>query len=289
MMNASEKGNPQVVWLNGEFLPLQKAAVSPLDRGFLYGDGLFETLRAEAGRPLFLADHLQRLTDSLAALRIDLPFDPDWKAITVGLLQHNGLAERTASLKIIVSRGIGRELGLPAPQQATVCAIAQPYSPPAAESYHQGWRLHLFREGFAPPLAQHKSLNYLYFLTARQAATDLGADEAVILDPGGKVSETSAGSLLACSRGRWWTPASSNRLPGITLHRVAKLLGDAGTPVTDREAKPEDLLGAETIWVLNSLIGIMPVRRVMDRAVADPAAPLAAQLRAALFDCGRSI
>lgn len=289
MTDAFSATSPPVVWLNGQFLPLQQAALSPLDRGFLYGDGLFETLRAEAGCPLFLKDHLQRLACSLAALHITLPITPDWDLILSDLLQRNRLGDQSASLKIIISRGICSELGLPAPSHPTLCAIAQKYVPPAPANYQQGWHLQIFRHGYAPPLAQHKSLNYLYFLTARQAALDAGADEAVILDAAGKVSETSAGSLLFRSQGKWWTPANAHQLPGITLQRVSQLLADKGTAVAKHQTTPEDLYGAETIWVLNSLIGIIPVCKIMDTPIAAPDAAQASRLRTALFEQGRSV
>lgn len=287
MPDTSITVDPQVVWLNGQFLPLHQAAVSPLDRGFLYGDGLFETIRAEAGHPLFVQDHRQRLERSLTALRIPLPFTPDWPAILCDLLQRNQLAEQIASLKIIVSRGTCPGLGLPSPANATLCATAQRYTPPPAANYQRGWRLHIFREGFAPPLARYKSLNYLYFLSARQTALDAGADEAVVLDAAGKVCETSAGSLLVRSQGIWWTPANVHQLPSITLQQVRNLLVEAGVAVAEREATAEDLGCAETIWVLNSLIGIMPVRAVEEQTITDRRAEEASRLRSTLFARGR--
>jgi branched-chain amino acid aminotransferase len=121
---------------------------------------------------------------------------------------------------------------------------------------------------------------------ARQAAVDAGADEAVVLDTGGHVAETAAGSLLARTDGGWWTPRSPYQLPSITLEQVRRLLGECGETVDSRLAVPDDLAEAQTIWVLNSLMGIMPVRSVDDHELSTPAAGNAEVLRTQLFSRG---
>lgn len=277
----------KTVWLNGSFLPSDEACVSPLDRGFLYGDGFFETIRARDGRPLYLREHLERLYASLSAFHIALaPPVPEWAQIIESLLRQNGLVRGAASIKILVSRGIEPSPGLPSIVRPTVCVFANGYVPPPPEEYEKGWGLHILTEGFSPPLAAHKSLNYLYFMAARQAALDCGRREAVLLDRDGNVSETSAGSLLARTGGRWWTPQSACQLPGITIRTVCSILLDAGDEVENRPAGPDDLLAAQTVWVLNSLIGIMPAAQIDGRPVSDPACADAARLRDLLFSRG---
>jgi branched-chain amino acid aminotransferase/para-aminobenzoate synthetase component 1 len=273
------------VYLNGQILALGEARVSPLDRGFQYGDGLFTTVRAESGRPLYLSEHLARLARSLEELRIAVEalHAIDWPHILDEILRRNGLQAGPAAVKICVSRGAAVTLGLPPAVRPTLFIQARPYQPPGPDHYSRGWRLYVYRQGFAPPLARHKSLNYLYYLVARQAAVDAGADEAVILDAGGQVAETAAGSLLARTDGRWWTPGNPYQLPGITLNQVRRLLGERGEAVEMRSAIPEDLAGAQTVWVLNSLMGIMPVRSVDERELPAPAAGEAGILREQLF------
>jgi branched-chain amino acid aminotransferase len=285
-MTGSSQDSSQVVWLNGGFLPIHLAAISPVDRGFLYGDGVFETIRAETGCVLYLAEHLQRLQRSLTELRIEVDFSPDWGGVLRELLERNGLGDAIATVKIIITRGACSGLGLPFASLPTICATAHKYVPPARVVYQRGWRLHVFNEGFSPPLAAHKTLNYLYFLCARQAALDVGADEALIMDPDGKITETSAGSILARTDGGWWTPASPFRLPGITLRAVTELLRDAGNEVRIRSITLNDLFSAQTVWVLNSLMGIMPVSQVGDRPVIAPAREEASRLRDLYFEKG---
>jgi branched-chain amino acid aminotransferase len=277
----------ETVYLNGGFLSLDEARISPLDRGFLYGDGIFTTMRAERGGVLYLKDHLDRLQQSLAELRLTVPSSVEWEATVAELLRRNRLHQEVASVKIVVTRGQSAMLGLPETGQATVVIYARPYEPPQPSTYQTGYRLHVFQNGCSPPLSRLKSLNYLYHLMARQAALDAGADEAVMLDAKGRLTETAAGSLLLRTGGEWWTPDSAYQLPGITLRHVMKLLEEAGLRVARRSAVAADLLSAETVWVLNSLIGIMPVSHVDRRPVTDPAPEEAGRLRVQFFARGR--
>lgn len=272
----------QILWLNGRFVELEKARLSPLDRGFLYGDGLFETMRAQKGSVLCLAAHLERLHRSLAELRISSPPRLNWQTVLRELLSRNGLLDDTATVKIIVTRGPCAGPGLPPDAHPTVCILVQRYVPPTPELYQKGWRLHVFREGFSPPLASRKTLNYLYFLVARQAAMDAGMDEALILDHHGRVAETSVGCLLARSHGRWWTPASPYQLSGVTVAAVSDLLHSEGAKVERRPCALEELLSARTVWVLNSLMLVMPVREIDGQPVGDPAFLEASRMRKSL-------
>jgi len=273
-----------VIWLNGRFTPLSKARISPLDRGFLYGDGIFETIRADRGKISWLSTHVERLQESLSLLRITLDPTPDWKYTLQRLLEENRLDSGVAAIKIIVTRGISNRLGLPAPQKPTVCATATSYDPPQRESYDTGWKLHVYTEGRAPALSRFKSLNYLFFLTARQAAVDVGCDMAVILDHHGFVTETCAGTLLAKTDGQWWTPQSSFQLPGTTLRCLSAIMENSGLKIEARAARIEDFFSAQTVWTLNSLIGIMPVVQIDGHPLPDPAPVEAGYWRARLFE-----
>jgi branched-subunit amino acid aminotransferase/4-amino-4-deoxychorismate lyase len=117
-----EEGQEQWVCLNGRILALGEARISPLDRGFQYGDGVFTTLRADSGRPLYLSEHLARLAHSLAELRmpVEALHSVDWPHILGELLQRNGLRAGEAAVKICVSRGPAPALGLPPAVRPTV-------------------------------------------------------------------------------------------------------------------------------------------------------------------------
>lgn len=271
--------NQAVVWLNGEFLPLAQARVSPLDRGFLYGDGLFETLRAQDGRLPHLEDHLARLAFSAWDLNLAPLPDQDWPAILGQLLRLNQLEQGAARLKIVLSRGEAPGLGLPRPGQPTCLALAQAYAPPSPEQYAKGWRLATLEQGFAPPLARHKSLCYLFYLQARQAALEAGADEALILGPRGEVCEGAASSLLAHDGHTWLAPLSPWRLRGVTLGVLRQALARRGQSVSDRAMTLGQLRQARTVWALNSLMGVMPVASLDGQALPQLQAELAAEMR----------
>ena len=115
-------------------------------------------------------------------------------------------------------------MGLPQSWGSTLCLTVKKYHGPDESQYAAGWRLTVFPERYCSPLARHKTLNYLYHLTARQFALDAGFDEAIILDANRWISETAAGSLLVRAGGRWCRPASPYQLAGTTVVQVSGLL-----------------------------------------------------------------
>lgn len=265
-------------WCNGHFQPAHRSAVSPLDRGFLYGDGVFETLRAERGRILYPEDHLARLAASAEELRIPWPA-VDWGAVAGELLRRNVLGARPARVKFILTRGREPRLGLPRATRPTACILAEAYQPPTGNQYASGWRVRLCQSVDAPVLARHKSLNYLVSLWARQEAIDAGDDEALLLDASGQLAEASAGALLYRLDGRWWQPASPRQLAGITRRHVIAELARQGMPTQERETRVEDLGQMETLWIMNSMLGIMPVAVLDGTPLPDRQSRLAARLR----------
>ncbi len=252
----------EFVWLNDDLVPVDQARVSVNDRGFLYGDGLFETLRAEAGSIYFLTEHLTRLAASAAAFRLALPRDLPWGERLSRLLAANGLEQATARVKILLSRGVAGGLGLPASAQPTLVMWAQPYAPPLPPEYAAGWPAVIFPERRTTMIGRHKSLNYLFYLAARQYALDRGAREAVILEADGLVSEGAATSLVYLSQGRYFTPAAASALPGVTVAALARALAREGLLLTEVPTTPAQLHQADGVWLANSLMGLMPVAAI---------------------------
>lgn len=261
------------VWWNGNLVPEEAVRVSPFDRGFLFGDGLFETLRADDGRVLYVADHLERLLEGAGRLRLVPPADAgppvfDLNAPTVWsrrisqLLHANGLERGPARVKIVLSRGEAPGVGLPSPRIPTVCVLADPYTPPSPEAYGRGWTLRTFRNGCTPPLAAMKTLNYLFYLWARQDAADAGFDEALLYDSFGHAAETATGSLLFLQEGRCTVSASPHRLRGTAERRVVELFREDGWTVDEAEITEERLGAFSAVWITNALVGIMPVRSI---------------------------
>ena len=252
----------EFVWLNDGLIPLSQARVSVNDRGFLYGDGLFETLRAEAGRVLFLPEHLERLEASARVFNLPFPGAVPWEERLERLLAANGLNPGPARVKILLSRGVAPGVGLPPGPRPTLVIWAQPYTPPSPEEYAAGWPVVVFSEGRATFVGRHKSLNYLFYLAARQYALDRGAKEALILEADGLVSEGSATSLVYLHQGRYCTPASASALPGVTLTVLGRGLGARGLPLKSSRTTIARLQAAGGLWLANSLMGLMPVAAI---------------------------
>ncbi len=249
---------PEFVWLNDELLPLDQAWVSVNDRGLQYGDGFFETMRAEAGQCYFLREHLARLEASAAAFRLAWP-KIEWEQRLGELLRTNGLSRSTARVKILLARGVVEALGLPAGSSPTLVIWAQPYEPPSPPEYAAGWPVVVFPERRSSFIGRHKSLNYLFYLAARQYALDRGAKEAIVLEADGLVSEGAATSLVYLEQGQYYTPAAASALPGVTVAALERALARQGLSLEAVVTATETLLKAEGFWLANSLMGLMPV------------------------------
>jgi len=252
----------EFIWLNDELVPLSQAQVSVNDRGFQFGDGLFETLRADGGRVHFLKEHLERLQASAEALRLPFPAAIPWEERLARLLAANGLTAGPARLKILLSRGVAPGLGLPAGSRPTLVIWAQPYSPPTPAEYAAGWPVAVFPEPRSTFLGRHKSLNYLFYLAARQYAADHGAQEALILEADGLVSEGAATSLVYLQAGEFYTPEAPSALPSVTLTMLRRGLTSRGRGLKPRPTSLGDLNNAQGLWLANSLMGLMPVAAI---------------------------
>ncbi|MGO8763115.1 MAG: aminotransferase class IV [Desulfobaccales bacterium] len=250
------------VWLNNNLIPLSQARVSVNDRGFLYGDGLFETLRADDGRVQFLAEHLERLAASARTFRLPFPANIPWPERLAQLLTANGLDRGPARVKILLSRGEAAGFGLPEDCRPTLVIYAQSYTPPSPADYAAGWPVAVFPQGRSTFVGRHKSLNYLFYLTARQEALDRGAQEALILEADGLVSEGAATSLVYLHQDRYYTPASPSALPGVTVSVLGRGLAARGLTLETRPTTVAQLQAAHGLWLANSLMGLMPVAAI---------------------------
>lgn len=280
-----------IVWWNGEVEPISAVRISPLDRGFQYGDGLFETIRVEKGRALFLEEHLRRLGKSLRELgfnknseNIRLILDAsEIEGILRHLLERNGLGDWVSRLKIIITRGVTEGLGMPEPSEPTVLVMVVPYKPPDNEEYERGWDVVTLSHLFTPCFANHKTLNYLTFLMAREQARMRGAQEALLVDKAGYVSDGAASNFILFVDGFWVEPLSEWKLPGITMAKVVEFLQEMEQKVVKRRVCLQDLQRCDALWVTNSMVGVMPVRSVDGRSLPELKADLAGLIRRRLF------
>lgn len=256
----------ELVHLNGRTLPRAEARVSAFDRGFLYGDGFFETMRIHRGRPLLLRRHLERLVQSCEATGFGRAVDPDRIAATVGdLIAANGIAE--GYLRVTVSRGEhdGRLTRLECPEP-TVLVEARPADlpPPEGPPPIALCVAPEVRPAGAPAL-RHKSLSYQPNLLALAAGRGRGADEVVFLNSDRRLAEGAVSNLFLVRDGTVCTPSvDCGLLPGITRAVVLELCRREGLPVEEGHYGAECLRSAGEVFCTNSLRGLMPVGRILE-------------------------
>lgn len=258
---------PQVI-LNGELMPAARAKISPLSDGFMFGHGVFETLRARNGRAVQLEAHRERLAASSAALGLDAPDAAEELGLRITRLLA-AIKLPHAAVKITRFRDLSGTGEL-------ITARPLPYS---AHDYLRGFRVKTLAQGERTGrLTPHKTLNYLENLLARRAAQSEHGDEAVFVTPAGRVLEGSA-STVFCVKDNVATtpPLSDGVLPGVTRARVLAALGRDNS----REAHltVDDLRSADEVFLTNALMGVMPVCTIDDHKLPTHA-PLITWLRA---------
>ncbi len=254
------------VYLNDKFVPQEEAVVSVFDHGFLYGDGVYETLRAYRGWVFQFAEHLARLERSASRIQLHLPVSRERLAGLVReSLSRNQLQE--AYLRITVSRGAG-EIGLdPALcKSPTLVIITRPFQPYPESLYTEGVSVIVAKTRRNLPEAlppQVKSLNFLNNILAKMEAKAAGAHEALMLNHRGDVTEGTTSNIFAVQGGRLRTPSvECGILEGITRGLVLQLASELGIPSEETRLTVEDLLRAEECFLTNTTQEVLPVTQV---------------------------
>ena len=263
-----------MVLLNDRLVSAAEATISALDRGFLYGDGLFETVRAYRGRPFGLPQHLARLAGSARVFRI--PFRRDsayWRPRIVRLLGANGLATTDAAVRLTVSRGAG-SLGL-APARGlrpTTLLLASPIDARLAAAQACGVGVCFFPYRLVTAtLPSHKTLHYLPAVLGKMLAARAGAWEAIYLDGDDHVLEGTTSNVFLVRDGVVVTPPLHGILPGVTRRFLGTVARRARIPVREAALTRRDLLAADEVFLTASTIEVLPVVRVGRRRIADGA------------------
>ena len=250
-----------IVFLNGKFLPEADAVVPLNDRGFLLGDGLFETMRVANGKPFRCAQHLERLTRGADFLKIKLPFTPrEIQKFAGELIGQNKLAE--AILRVTLTRGAGARGYSPKSSGPPTLAMTLHPLPPVNADEPVQWSLvtSSFRLPAGDALASFKTTSKILNVLARAEAEEQGADEALLLNANGEVAETAGGNIFWVYQDAIYTvPTGRGVLPGITRAVVLELCQSLGLETNKRVIKPEQLRNAEGIFVTQSALGIVPV------------------------------
>lgn len=255
-----------IVFLNGQFVPEEQAVVSVFDRSFLYGDGLFETLRVANGKPFRWEQHLRRLTQGSAFLGIRIPFaSAELLEALTELVRLNNAPESV--LRITLSRGVGTRGYSPrGANRPLVLMSLHPASPLTATP--TTWKLFTasYRLRETDALAQWKTNNKLIQILARREAEEHGADEALLLNTQGEVCETSSGNVFWMEHGRLLTPPTkAGLLPGVTRTVVMELASTLGLAVVELRASSEALENSQGALVSLSTLGLVEITGVDGR------------------------
>lgn len=269
-------------WLNGQWLDAHSARISVYDHGFLYGDGVFEGLRFYSGRIVALAEHVQRLFDSAQALLLPVPWSkPELATIAEQLVARYGQPD--GYIRLILTRGEGA-LGIDPASCArpSLLLIADQISVVPERVKTDGAKLiiasqrRLALDGLDPRI---KSLNYLNSVLARIEASQAGADEAILLNSAGRVTEGSADNLFIVRQGQLLTPpAIDGALAGITRQILLQLAADQGIAAREQSLAPYDLYTADECFLSGTGAELIPVKSIDQRPLAQCPGPVFQQL-----------
>jgi len=253
-------------YLDGALLPLAEARVSPLDRGFLFADGVYEVIPVHRGRLFRLRQHLERLDRSLAAIRLPNPHGVnEWAGIAARVAEAAGGAEMLVYLQVTRGAEFGRNHLFPRGATPTVFAFASPYPSPDARVLESGLAAATL-EDIRWDRCDIKSVALLANVLLRQEAADRGADEALLVRDG-LLLEGSSSSMFLCIGGTLVTPPNDHHiLPGTSRDAVLELAeGWLPSQVCPLEAR--EIESCDELWIASAGRGVLPVTRVDGTAV----------------------
>ena len=265
----------QLVYIDGTFYPKAEAKVSVFDHGFLYGDGVFEGIRAYHGKVFRLETHIKRLYDSAKATGLVIPMPPEeMSGVVVESCRRNGIAN--GYIRLVVSRGVG-DLGLNpylCPKASVICIAATIQLYPAA-LYQTGLDIVTVATPRNHPEALNpriKSLNYLNNIMAKMEAIRAGVQEAVMLNLQGYVAECTGDNLFIWRNGKLITPPSTEgALEGVTRNVVIELARKKGLDVREERMSRFDIYTADEMFLTGTGAELIPVVKVDGRQIGDGA------------------
>ncbi len=274
------------IYINGEFFDKENAKISVYDHGLLYGDGVFEGMRAYSGRVFRLKEHLDRLYESAQAICLAIPMTLNDLANAVNATLVKNQFE-DAYIRLVVTRGAGA-LGLDPNKTSNpqVIIIADSISLYPAEFYEKGLSIitaSTIRNHPAALSPRIKSLNYLNNIMAKIEGLQAGCVEALMLNHKGEVAECTGDNIFIIKNGRLLTPPKdAGILEGITRNAVMELAKEANIPVEERAMTRHDIFVADECFLTGSAAEVIPVVKIDSRPIKDgQVGPITKQLLAA--------
>lgn len=249
----------KIVYLNGEYLPVEKATVSVLDRGFLFGDGVYEVVPVFGGKLLRVDEHLQRLQNSLLRIGMSQPYSTqEWKTIFNALLEKNPGEDRALYLQVTRGATPIRDLTAPGEIGPTIFAMVNSIKPVDLDELARGIEA-ITVDDFRWHACDIKSISLIANVMLREQAAQANAADAIMVRDG-IVSEGTASNVFIVKNGVIKTPPKSNYLlPGITRDLVIELAQQNAMPCEICEITQNELAAADEIWLTSSTREIAPV------------------------------
>jgi D-alanine transaminase len=257
-----------IVYLNGEFMPLEEARIPVLDRGFIFGDGVYEVIPVYSRHPFRLTEHLRRLQHSLDGIRLANPLsDAEWTNLTHDIIARNPGEDQ--SIYFQVTRGAAKRAHeFPQNVKPTIFMMSSPLVTPPREQVENGIAC-ITTTDFRWLKCDVKSVSLLGNCLLKQMAVDAGVVEVVMFRDG-YLTEASASNVLVVRNGVLLAPPKNHLiLPGITYDVVLELAGANKIPLEMREVSEPETRAAQEIWVTSSTKEVLAVTRLDGRAVGD--------------------
>jgi D-alanine transaminase len=255
-------------YLNGQYLPLEAARISPLDRGFLFADSVYEVLPVFDGRMFRFREHFDRLARSLAEIRLAAAHThAQWLQILEELIRRNGGGDMYLYVQVTRGMELGRNHAFPATVQPTVFALAAPL-PVLTPQLRETGLAAITVEDFRWKRCDIKATALLANVLMKQQAADAGAQEAIIVSEG-EVLEGSSTSVFVVRQGVIATPPNSRRiLPGTTRDAALEFATGMGE-IQVRRIGVEELRSADEVWIAAATRDVLPITRIDGRPVGD--------------------
>ncbi len=262
--------NNTFIFLNGKIVHDTDANISSADRGFLYGDSIYETLRSYNGKPFKLSEHLERMQHSANQLRISFEYTNTKIGGWINeLIEKNHSPD--AYIRITLSRGTGGgRLQMSNNIVPTTLIQIKPFAPYEMKLYVEGMSLLVseYRRSTSCPISRHKSTNLLKSILLKDEANKKSAHDSIILNTDGYVAECVVSNIFMVSGGSVITPSlDTNILPGITRSTILDICNDNGISTSEDHFTLERLVNADEIFITNSLMEIMPVSKIDDSRI----------------------
>src|SRR5437867_6815068 len=267
-------GKEPLVYIDGEYQPKGSAKISVYDHGLLYGDGVFEGIRAYNGIVFHLREHIERMLEGLRITRINSPLSKEelLNAVVETLRRNNFM---DAYIRLIITRGRGN-LGLDprSSQKPSIIIMSEPVGPAhGKEAREKGITaiISSYRRDMVDGTSHElKSLNYIQSVLAKFQAIDAGTDEVVMLDHRGMVSEFHGSNIFIVKQNIINTPTSAaGILHGVTRARVIKLAEELGYEVRERDITPYELLTSDEVFLTGTMAEVKPVIKIQGVAIGE--------------------